>query len=161
MGHLACRFLDLEAHPAGLSPCGCLIFELTVDDSTTDLIFSGHLVELFIGLSRKTDQGRVLLQTDRIGNVVVFSLVINGGDGKTAVTSEFEPDILIFCAVFIQDRLEEINSSIRGINIPRPELDLDQVMSVSVITQERMIDAVMVMEIEQPALLLTLSSQQC
>ena len=161
MGHLACRFLDLEAHPAGLSPCGCLIFELTVDDSIADLIFSGHLVELFIGLGRKTDQGRVLLQTDRIGNVVVFSLVINGGDGKTAVTSELEPDILIFCAVFIQDRLEEINSSIRGINIPRPELDLDQVMSVSVITQERMIAAVMVMEIEQPALLLTISSQQC
>ena len=77
------------------------------------------------------------------------------------LSPDYEPDVLIFCAVFIQDRLEEINSSIRGIDIPRPELDLDQVMSVSVITQERMIAAVMVMEIEQPAFLLTISSQQC
>ena len=160
MGHLARRLLDLEAHPAGLPPCGCLVFELTEDDSIADLIFPGHLAELFISLSRKTDQSRVLLQTDRKGKAVVFSLVINGGDGKTVVTSKFEPDVLIFCAVFIQDRLEEINSSIRGIDISRPELDLDQVMSVSVITQERMIAAVMVMEIEQPALLLTISSQQ-
>ena len=85
VGHLACRFPDLEAHPAGLSPCGCLIFESTIDGCITDLVFSGHLIELFIGLSRKTDQGRVLLQADRVRNIVIFSLVINGGDGKTAV----------------------------------------------------------------------------
>ena len=154
-------FLNLKAHPVGLSPCGCLIIESTIDNCITDVVFSGHLVELFIGLSRKTGQGRVLLQTNRIGNVVVFSLVINGGDGKTAVTSELEPDVLIFCAVFIQDGLEKINSSIRGIDIACPQLELDQVICMSVITQERMIAAVMVMEIEPPALLPAISSQQC
>ena len=161
MGHLACRLLYLETNPAWLSPCGCLIFEFTIDDCITDLVFSGHLVKLFISLSCKADQSCVLLQADSIGDIVILSLVINGGDGKTAVTSEFEPDVLIFCAVFIQDGLEKIDSSIRGIDIPCPELDLDQVMSMSVITQERMIAAVMVMEIEPPALLLTISSQQC
>ena len=35
---------------------------------------------------------------------------------------------LYLYAVFIQDRLEEINSSIRGIDIPCPELELNQVM---------------------------------
>ena len=156
MGHLSRRLLDFKAHPAGLSPCSCFIFEFSVDDCIADLVFTGHLIELFISPGRKTDQSRVLLQPDRIGKIVIFSLVINGGDGKTAVTSEFEPDVLIFCAVFIQDGLEKIDSSIRGIDIPCPELDLDQVMSMSVITQERMIAAVMVMEIEPPALLLTI-----
>ena len=52
----------------------------------------------------------ILLQTNHMGNIVVFSLVINGGDGEIAVTSEFEPDILIFCSVLIQDRLEIIYS---------------------------------------------------
>ena len=161
VGHLSRRLLDLKAHPAGLSPCSCFIFEFSVDDCIADLVFTGHLIELFISPGRKTDQSRVLLQPDRIGKIVIFSLVINGGDGKTAVPSELEPDILIFCPVFIQDRLEEINSSIGGKDIPCPELDLDQVMGVSVITQERMIAAVLVMEIEPPAFLLTISSQQC
>ena len=129
-GHLACRLLNLKAHPAGLSPCGCLIFELTVDNRIADLIFSGHLIELFISLSRKTDQSRILLQTDRIGNIVVFSLVINGGDGETAVNSEFELDVLIFCVVFIQDRLEKINSSPRGIDVACPALYSFQFRSV-------------------------------
>ena len=143
MDHLACRLLNLQAHPAGLFPCSYPIFRFTIADSITNLVFSGHLVELFISLSCKTKQSRVLRQTDRIGKIVIFSLVINGEDGKTAVTFEFEPDVLIVCAVFNKDRLEEINRFIREIYISRAKLYLDQVICMSVITQERIIAAIM------------------